>query len=719
MALSKLVFKPGINRDQTNYSSEGGWFSMDKVRFRSGFPEKIGGWTVRNLASFAGTARSLFSWNTSDGAQLVSIGTNEKIYVMPGTTLYDITPIRVTFISPDTDNCLSTVNGSNIVTVTIIANGVEENDYVTLSGVVGPVGGIPATELNAEFQVFNVTGSTFDIEVTTNATSTVAAGGGTSIVVACQIHTGAVNTVSGYGWGAGAWSRGSWGSGSSVPLYDPARLIFQDKFNNSLIFNIYRSEIYFWEYDPLYLSRAVYLRDIPGAIAVPEEVNKIMFNAQGYLLALGCNTYLPTEVAGVAIATITHVTTVATVTTSTDHGLSTGQWITLSGQVPTDYSGHYQITVTSNNTFEYTMVTDPGISASTVGTYIVNNYLGSYDPMLIRWCNVSADLGPDPLNWQPTLTNTAGFLRVQNGSGIVSGISTRQETLIFTDLSISSLQFLGTAEIFGLQELSHNITIMGPNVVVGSNNITYWMGIDRFYAYSGRVDTLPCTLRQYIFSDINLQQRDIFFAGINSNFGEIIWFYCSSASTSINKYVIYNYLENIWYYGTLDRTAWLDTSVITNPLATQGGWVYNQEVGTDDGQPMGASPLPMEAHIQSADVDIEDGDKFMLVRRVIPDINFNGSETSNPVTGDPLTPEATITVGVRNFPGALSSTINAEGVPTDRDIITSVTIDQYTNQVFVRARGRQMNFKIESNTLGTQWQLGMPRVDARPDGLRG
>jgi len=291
--------------------------------------------------------------------------------------------------------------------------------------------------------------------------------------------------------------------------------------------------------------------------------------------------------------------------------------------------------------------------------------------------------------------------------------------LIFTDTAITSMQFLGTTEVFGLQELSHNISIAGPNAVVGINNVVYWMGRDKFYTYSGRVDALPCTLRQYIFSDINNNLQQLFFAGTNNQFNEIIWFYVSSGSTEIDRYVVYNYSESIWYYGQLERTAWIDSGDFTRPIAFYDGWVYDHESGTDDGQPLGAAPLPISAYIQSADVDIDDGDKFMLIRRILPDINFRGSETVNPVTSATLIPEATITVGVRNFPGAAVSYTNEENQTLSRDIVTATaTVDQYTNQVFIRARGRQMNFKIASDTLGTQWQLGMPRVDARPDGMR-
>jgi hypothetical protein len=348
------------------------------------------------------------------------------------------------------------------------------------------------------------------------------------------------------------------------------------------------------------------------------------------------------------------------------------------------------------------------------------DYLGALNQLLIRWADVTADAGPDPLYWKPELTNTAGFLYLQSGTSIITAYHAKQETLIWTDISLSSMQFLGTAEVFGVQEVANGISVVGPNAVASANNVIYWMGNDKFYTYNGRVDTLPCTLRQFVFEDINRQQGQIFFAGTNSQFNEIVWFYCSANAAAIDRYVIYNYSDNIWYFGTINRTAWIDAGIYGTPLAVHDGWLYAHESGTDDGQPLGAPPVGMDSYIQSADVDIEDGDKFMLIRRVIPDVNFTNSETNNPVTGAPTTPEATITVGVRNFPGAISSVTNASGVSTARPVVTaSATINQYTNQVFIRARGRQMNFRIASNGVGTQWQLGMPRIDARPDGTRG
>jgi len=599
------------------------------------------------LLPYVGAARAIYPWNASDGAELTAIGTNEKIYLVVSSNLIDITPIRKTYTNsttPSTGDCFFTTSGSNVVSVHLTAHGGIEGAYVTFSGS-SAVGGIPAIELNKEFKISNVTTNAFDITVTTAATSTVAGGGGASITAAFQINPGNNNVTAGYGWGAGTWGRGTWGSGTTTPIFQPARLVFFQNFNNDLMFNTSGGDIFYWAYDNSYTTRAIYLKNVAGAVAVPQQVNKILFASTGHLLALGCTTYDSTSAAP--------------------------------------------------------------------------DYLGYYDPLMVRWANVDADIGPEPENWKPEVTNTAGFFRLQAGSEIVSAINTRQETLIWTNTSLYSMQFLGTEEVFGQQNLSSHISIMGPNAVSGANNVTYWMGNDKFYTYSGRVDTLPCTLRQYVFADINRTQSQIVFSGSNAQFNEIVWFYCSENSSQINRYVIYNYAENIWYFGTIDRTAWVDAGNTKYPLATQNGWLYQHENGHDDGQPYGAAPAPINAFIQSADIDIDDGDQFMLLRRIIPDVNFNSSDISNSVTGAPITPQVTITVGVRNFPGAISETDNASNISTTRQVVTEATINQYTNQIFIRARGRQMNFRIGSSDVGTQWQLGMPRMDARPDGKRG
>ena len=728
MALKKLIFQPGINRDRSNYSSEGSWYSCDKIRFRQGYPEKIGGWTPINITPFVGDANSIIQYGTTDSNELVSIATNEKNYILKGTALTDITPLRTTFTTSttsSTDNCFKTTDESTTVVVTITGHGGSEGDYVTFSGSAA-VGGVTAANLNTEFKIASVTSNTFEITVAAAATSTVSAGGGTSIVAAFQYPIGSSTITFGYGWGAGTWNRGTWGSSATTAIAIPARLTFQDQFNNDVIYNIQDSDIFFFEYDANITNRAVQLNTIVGSRAVPEQVGKVMFAASGHLLALSCTSFGRSTTTGISISSITRSGTTATVTTGSGHGLSVYDWVQFDGQAPSAYQGEFQVlTVPSSTTFTYTLPYDPGGSASPVGTYVKVVYSGTLDPMLIRFANVDATTGPEPTEWKPELTNSAGFIRVKQGSQIITGFRTRQEVLIFTDIALSTLQFLGTEEVFAIQEISDNVNIIAPKVVAEANNVVYWMGVDKFFAYDGRVSTLPCTLKQYVFEDMNKENGFLNFAGVNSEFNEIIWFYCSGGSNSIDRYVIYNYEEKIWYYGNLTRTAWANPGTIKFPLATHNGYVYKHEDGKDNVVAPGDSPTAIDSFIESADMGIEDGDSFVLTKRVIPDINFTNSDTAT-AQGATLTPEVQVTVGVRNFPGAAVSTSNVDGTSNNsagntlsRDVVTTASIDQYTNQVFVRARGRQMNFKIASEDVGVQWQLGTTRVDFRPDGRRG
>jgi len=613
MALQKLQFKPGVNRDQTNYTNEGGWYSCDKIRFRSSFPQKIGGWLKSTIQNYLGVCRSLFVWIASSGENVLAVGTNIKVYVEAGNNLYDITPIRVTFTTsstPSTDNCFDVVNGSTTVTVNIVGHGMTTGSYVTISGATA-VGGIPADSLNQEFSVTVVDQDNFTIVVNTAATSTVSNGGGTAIVVACQINIGPVTTIYGYGWGAGAWGRLGWGSGSIIPIATYQRDWWFDNFDNDLVMNIRNGAIYYWTFDGTFTSRAVLLSSILGATDVPAEAMQIM-TSQGdkHLLAFGA----------------------------------------------TPYGG------------------------------------GDFDPLLIRWSDQD-----DPINWTPAPTNSAGFLRVSRGSRIIRAIATRQETLVFTDATLSSLQFLGTTDVFGIQEMSDNISIAGPRAVAVANNTAYWMGNDKFYAYSGRVETLPCSLRNHVFSNINFDQMEQIVSGTNEGWNEIWWFYPTADSNVNNAYVIYNHLERIWYYGYIERTAWNDSPLRQYPQAAGQQIIYNHEQGID------ADGLPMESFITSSDFDITDGDEFMLIKRILPDIDFTGSTAE--------APEILLTMKPRNFPGSVYKT-----EPNERVIESAV--DVYTDQVFIRARARQMGFKILSTDLGVQWQLGSPRLDSTPDGQR-
>jgi hypothetical protein len=729
MPLSKLKFRPGINRDRTNLAQMGGWYDGNLIRFRDNFPEKIGGWQVETFDQYAGQAVKLYVYATQDGSEIAGLATTKKVYIRAGTTLFDITPLRVTYTTsttPSTNNCFTTnttVGTEGQVLVTLTGHGGNTGDYVTFSGAVA-VGGITAVQLNLNFEITVIDANTFTIETAGTATS-VATGGGVVIVAAFEIDIGADSSIVGYGWGAGVWSRGSWGSGSVLPAIQSVRLIFMDNFNNDLVFNLNnQGEIYYWVYDSAFSTRAVLLSSLSGAIAVPAETETTLFSPSGHLLCLGASAYSETSTAGETISGITSVGTVATVTTAVAHGLATNDWVSLSGQTPTAYSGTYQITsVPSTTTFVYTLLAASG-AVTVAGSYQSVSYSGgTFDPMLIRWADVNADIGPKPEVWKPELANSAGFLFVKEGSKIITAANVRQETLVWTDTSLSTLQFLGTAEVFGLQLLSSDTNIMGPNAYATVNNNMYWMGTDSFFVYDGRVNVLKCPLTRYVFEDINREQAQLIYGGTNKEFSEVIWFYCSGGSTpspTIDRYVVYNYRDETWYYGQLNRTTWFDAGINRHPLATSGGYIYSHENGPNDGQPLGAAPLPMSAYIQSSFMDIADGEFYMLTKRVIPDVDFTASETIDPVTGATLVPAVNMAVAVTKFPGAASQTTNVAGTTLTRNVTTATgAIDQYTNQVFIRARGRQMNFKISSDTLGTQWQLGDTRVDAQPDGKRG
>ena len=726
MPLSKLKFRPGINRDRTDLAQMGGWYDGNLVRFREGYPEKLGGWQAETFDRYVGEATKLFVYSTADGAELAGLATTKKVYVRGGTSLYDITPIRATFVSTATDNCFTTNTTAGTegqVLVTIVGHGATTGDFVTFSGAV-TTNGITAAQLNLNFEVTVLTSDTFTIQTAGTATSA-GTGGGTGITAAFEINIGADSSVAGYGWGAGTWSRRAWGSGATVPAIVTVRLIFMDNFNNDLIFNLNNEgQIFFWEYDAAFSNRAVLLSSIAGAIAVPQKTEKTLFAPTGDVLGVGASEYCQTSTAGAAIRSITSTSTTATVTTGSAHGLSTGDYVVLSGQTTTAYSGEYQITVTSTTTFTYTLLASTTSPASVAGTYAVQDYSGgAFNPMLIRWADVNADVGPKPEVWKPQLANTAGFLFVKEGSKIITGANVRQETLVWTNTSLSTIQFLGTAEVFSLQLLSSDTNIMGPNAFASVNNNMYWMGTDNFFVYDGRVNVLKCPLLRYVFNDINREQAQLVYGGTNKEFNEVIWFYCSGGaapSTTIDRYVIYNYRDDVWYYGQLNRTTWVDAGINTFPLATSGGYIYSHENGPNDGQPLGAAPLAINSFIESAFMDIDEGEFYMLTKRVIPDVDFATSETVDPVTGATLTPAVDMQVAVTKFPGAATSTTDVAGTTLTRGVTTSsATIDQYTNQVFIRARGRQMNFKISSNTVGTQWQLGDARVDAQPDGLRG
>ena len=642
MAFIKLQFRPGINRDQTDYSNEGGWFECDKIRFRSGYPEKLGGWVKSTPTTFIGVCRQMWNWITSYQDNFLALGTNDKVYIEVGGYFNDITPLRdttPTLSTPDTNNCVNTAIGTATITINLgAAHLAATGDYVQINGVAGTtIGGIPVSEINGNHQITVTSGTSFTFSVPTTATSTASNQGGTGITIGFEIETGNALAVQGYGWGVGAWGRDAWGLGTTAaPVKLPQRDWWFDNFDNDLVMNIRNGEGYWWERgtisDPstALAAKAVRLKDYAvsqgfDGNAVPAQIMQLMVSQQDkHLIAFGA--------------------------------------------VP----------------FGFTSPAD-------------------FDPLLIRWADQDT-----PGDWTPSQTNSAGDLRVSRGSKIVRGMPARQEILVWTDTNLYTLQFLGTTDVFGLQEYADNISVMSPRCMTSAANITYWMGQDKFYAYTGRVETLPCTLRDHVFNNINLEQAEQVICGTNEQWNEVWWFYPTADSDYNNAYVIYNHLERIWYYGSIDRTAWLDTPLRHWPQAantplTDGvagsGTLYSHENGVDD------DVLPMDSYIQSSDFDLEDGDHFMLIRRMLPDIGFDGSTAT--------TPEVTLQMRPRNFPGSRAT---PDAADTQRVIETS--IGRYTDQVFMRARARQMAFKIRSENLGVQWQLGAPRLDVRSDGTR-
>jgi len=642
MAFLKLTFRPGINRDQTDYSGEGGWWDGDRIRFRLGQPKNLGGWAKATLFTFIGVCRQLHNWVTTFQDNLMAIGTNVKLYIEFGGNVHDITPLRedTPLISPpNTDNSITTLAGSNVVTMTLaVPHGADTGSYVHISGVVGPIGGIPASDFNVDHKITDTGANTFTFETQTVATSTAGPAGGVAIFVSFDIAPGYPIATFGYGWGTGTWGRGTWGSGAMNPIILPQRDWWYDNIDNDLVANIRNGPIYYWTRGTNLTppdDRAVLLSSLAAADgydpdAVPVKVMQIALSQQDrHLLAFGAVPFGSTD--------------------------------------PADF-----------------------------------------DPLLIRWADQD-----NWTEWTPTALNSAGFIRISRGSKIVRALPTRQEFLIWTDERLYALQFLGTTDVFGLQEYSENLSIISPRAVITAANVTYWMGQDKFYAYTGRVETLPCTLRNPVFSRINRGQLEQVVCGTNEDWNEVWWFYPADGALYNNRYVVYNYEEQAWYYGNMERTAWLDTPLRRYPQAIKPVapdptdpvcFLMNHEYGTDD------EDLPMNSFIESNDFDLGDGDQFMLTKRLIPDVAFNGSLTENPSVRMQIRP--------RNFPGS-----NPFPDAADTQVVTGtasgdVSVSTHTQQVFYRARSRQMAFRVMCDQIGVNWQLGIQRLDVRPDGRR-
>ena len=625
MPLTKLQFRPGVNQEITSYSNEGGWRDCDKIRFRFGYPEKLGGWEKYTSNTYLGSARALHNWIALDGSNYLGIGTHLKYYIEEGGGMNDITPIRLTTGAGDVTFAAS--NGSTTITVTDASHGAFENDFVTFSGAASLGGNITAAVLNAEHQVVTVSdANTYTIVVGATANSSDTGNGGSSTVGAYQINVGLDTSVGGTGWGAGTWGSDGWGEAASGGLTttNQIRLWSHDNFGEDLLINPRDGGIYYWDRSNNLSTRAVEVSTRSGTkTSIPTIAKQVLVSDQDrHVIAFGCD----------------------------------------------------------------------GLNSSSSA----NQGNGTQDPLLIRFSDQE-----NPLVWFPTTTNTAGDIRLGAGSTFVQAVETKREILVWTDTALNSMRFIGPPFTFGLQQLASNITIMGPNAAVATEDVVYWMGIDTFYVYAGQTQQLPCTVKDKVFLDFNLEQADKVVSGVNSEFSEVFWFYPSAGSTDNDKYVVYNYGEQVWYFGSLSRTAWIDRGVRTYPIAAGSTYLYNHEFGYDD------DGSAMNSFIESGSIDIEDGDHFVYIRRIIPDLTFNGSTNLS-------SPQATFTVKARNFPGA-DFTSTASGDATR----TSVSpVETFTNQLHIRTRGRSFALRIESAAVGAKWKLGSPRLDLRPDGRR-
>ena len=800
MPLQKILFKPGINRENTRYTTEGGWYDGDKVRFRQGTPEKIGGWQRISSSTFQGVCRSLWNWVTLGSLNLVGVGTNLKFYIEKGGAYNDITPIRstVTLTNPFTATL-----GSAVITVSDAAHGAVNGDFVTFSGATGLGGNITAALLNTEHQITLVNDSLYTITVgaLANATDVSGSPGGGSVSAAYQINVGAATAIPTTGWGAGTWGSGTWGTGGVSTL--GLRLWSQQNYGEDLVFGPSGGGLYYWDATSGITSRGVLLNSLGGSVTLslttptvvtgttlftsgaalqfqgnlppnmqadttyyvfdPDGLSYRLLDADGnfvgaslppsvlgvtglggvgnvvarafpllelsgvsanggvgsvgaasaatgvYLSGVSASGNLGTlNLLGVALSGVSASGVVSTFTSANNSGVS------LSGVTSVGNAGTVLPTGILSGIY-ISRIVDVPVVQNTIGVsdtsrFIIvfgtNDYNSvTMDPMLIRWSNQD-----DYYNWTPDATNQAGSIRLSHGSEIVTVIQTRQEIVVFTDSAAYSLQYLGPPVVWQTQLLGDNISIIGKNATVVASGVVYWMGVDKFYAYDGRVQTLNCDVRRYVFSNFNQTQSAQVFAGTNEGFNEVWWFYCSANSMTVDKYVVYNYLEKIWYYGTMTRTAWLDSGLRDYPLAaTYSQNLVNQEQGLNDNE--GADALPIAANISSSEFDIQDGHNFGFVWRVLPDLTFENS--SNSPTTQP--PTATMTLyGLSNSGSGVTSSAGANVAASATYVIT----EEFTGQIYTRMRGRQLIFKIESNQINTVWQVGAPRIDIRPDGRR-
>jgi hypothetical protein len=714
MPLQKLQFRPGINKEGTSLSNEGGWFDCDKVRFRSGYPEKIGGWAALSYNTFLGVCRSLWVWITLKGFNLAGVGTNLKFYIESGGAYYDITPIRLSTTNTTT---FAAVDGSTTITVTDTgASGLQAGDFVTFSNAVRLGGAITAAILNSEFQIQTVlSGTSYTITSSVAANASDVGNGGANTDAAYQVNAGpAINTV-GTGWGVPPWGGFIPGTSSSTlnggidAVVTTITVVSTSAFTASGAIWINGEYITYSGKTGTDFTGCV--RGADGTTAASHLTGALVVQStsfpgwgEGFASAVGAEAQLR----------LWSQSNFGEILLFNPRGGAIYEWapgnaatpaLTTRGQIVSGTDIPSQV--------NEIMVSD---STRIVIAFGCNEYdppegTGVFDPMLVRWTAQESYT-----NWTPSVTNQAGSYRLSHGSYIVGALQTRQEILVWTDAAIYSMQYLGPPFIWGFTLLADNISVASQNAMAAAAGVVYWMGVDKFYVYSGRVETLPCSLRQYVFEDINREQQEQFFASTNEGYSEIWWFYCSANSNVIDRYVIFNYLDRVWYYGTMDRTAWIDSPLREYPMASTGDslLVYH-EAAVDDGTTN--PPSAISSYVQSSDFDIGDGHNYGFVWRIVPDITFNGSNTAG--LGS-VNPQVQFVVRPRQNPGSgygvsPSPTIQSAQSYAGQQIYN---VQEFTEIVYSRIRGRQMAFKIESNTLGTQWQLGVPRLDVRPDGRR-
>ena len=713
MPLNKIVFKSGIVSDITPYSNEGGFVDGDKIRFRLGSPEKIGGWEKFSPNTYLGSARRLHNWVALDGSDFMGVGTHLKYYIEEGQTFSDITPIRSTTSAGDVT--FAATNGSTTITVTDPAHGANENDFVTFSGAVSLGGVITATILNAEFQITSlISSNAYTITSSVAANSSDTGNGGGSVVGTYQLNVGLDVTVGGTGWGAGQWSGTTSGAlatqlNEALDASETGVDVDDETGMNTA------NDVILVEEELMLVSATAddntmtVTRGHSGTTAATHADNTLVRLAVGNADSandfVGWGNAASVTTPGAQIRTWSHDNFGEDlIINPRDGGLfywdkTTGlgnRAIELSAtsifsgetSVPTIAK---QVLVSDQDRHVIVFGCD-GLGGSPTAT----QGDGIQDPLLVRFSSQE-----NPVDFFPTTTNTAGDLRLGGGSTFVQAVETKEQILVFTNKTLHAMRFIGPPFTFGIKELSKNITIMSPSSAIAIDDNVYWMGVDTFYIYSGQTQQLPCTVKDKVFLDLNVEERNKVHVGANTEFSEVWWFYPSASSTEIDKYVIYNYLENIWYFGTLARQAWLDRGIRSLPIATGGQYLFNHETGFDD------DGSAMTSFVESAPMALGGAERFASINRIVPDVSFAGSTSINP--------QVDFTIKARTHSGS-GFTQTDDSNTSQRTATTPVEV--YTEKLDVRVRGRTFAMRVEATEIGTKFKLGSPQVNITQDGRR-